>query len=74
MFIINLIMEIIFAIIRGICYIICWAGIIFLAFLPLYLAVVSNALFFGLYGVYIVVIIFCEYLYMRRKDHGKTFR
>lgn len=67
MSIIGLVLEIIFTMVRWFCYAICWIGIIVLAFLPLYLAFISNALFFGLYGVYIIIIAFCEYLYTRRR-------
>lgn len=67
MSIIGLILEIIIIIIRWFCYAIYWIGILVLAFLPLYLAFISNALFFGLYGVYIIIIAFCEYLYAKRR-------
>lgn len=74
MSIIELVLEIVIIIIRWFCYAIYWIGILVLAFLPLYLAFISNALFFGLYGVYIAVIVCCEYLYTRRKKHYKAFK
>lgn len=74
MSIIWLISEIIFTMIRWLCYAICWIGILALAFVPLYLAFISNVLFLGLYGVYIAVIIFGEYLYTRMMNHDKAFR